>query len=70
MRCVVVFGSTGSIGTQALDIIRQFPDKFSLGGISGFSNMDCLVNQANEFKPPVLCVHSLDQRDAIIDKLN
>lgn len=50
VRRVVVLGSTGSIGTQALDIIRAHPDRFQLVGISGGgSNPELLAAQAVEF---------------------
>ncbi len=49
MRKVLVLGSTGSIGTQALDVIRANPDRFQLVGLSAFSNADLLEAQRLEF---------------------
>ena len=49
MRKVLVLGSTGSIGTQALDVIRANPDRFELVGLSAFSNADLLEAQRLEF---------------------
>ena len=68
-RSVVIFGSTGSIGTQAIDVIRAFPDYFTLTGISGFSNLSILVEQANEFLPPVICVSNEDQVELLMSQL-
>ena len=39
---IVILGSTGSIGTQALDVIRAFPKHFKLMGSTGHSNMKLL----------------------------
>jgi len=49
MRKVLVLGSTGSIGTQALDVIRANPERFELVGLSAFSNAELLSAQAKEF---------------------
>lgn len=49
MRKVLVLGSTGSIGTQALDVIRANPGRFKLVGLSAFQNADLLEAQRNEF---------------------
>ncbi|WP_460799536.1 1-deoxy-D-xylulose-5-phosphate reductoisomerase [Microbacterium sp. GXF0217] len=50
MRRVIVLGSTGSIGTQALDVIRANPRRFELVGIAAGSNADLLAQQAEEFR--------------------
>jgi 1-deoxy-D-xylulose-5-phosphate reductoisomerase len=52
MRNVIVLGSTGSIGTQALDVIRANPEQLRLVGLSAFSNKDLLAAQAAEFGIP------------------
>src|SRR5690606_28951223 len=49
MRRVIVLGSTGSIGTQALDVIRAHPRRFELVGISAGSNAELVARQAEEF---------------------
>lgn len=57
MRKVLVLGSTGSIGTQALDVIRANPDRFQLVGLSAFSNAELLEAQRLEFGlSPSACV--------------
>lgn len=48
---ISIIGSTGSIGTQALDVIKCFPDKFSVVAISANSNWRLLLKQIIEFKP-------------------
>jgi len=49
MRRVLILGSTGSIGTQALDVIRRNPDRFEVVGLAAGSNRDGLAAQADEF---------------------
>ncbi|MHC2997807.1 1-deoxy-D-xylulose-5-phosphate reductoisomerase [Microbacterium sp. HJ5] len=49
MRRVLVLGSTGSIGTQALDVMRSNPARFEVVGLSAGSNRDALQSQAEEF---------------------
>ncbi len=48
---IAILGSTGSIGTQALDIVRQHPDKFEVVVLSANSNVELLIRQSQEFKP-------------------
>jgi 1-deoxy-D-xylulose-5-phosphate reductoisomerase len=57
MRAVTVLGSTGSVGTQALDVIRHYPDRFKVAGISaGGTNQELFVGQIREFLPPVVAI--------------
>ncbi len=49
MRRVLILGSTGSIGTQALDVIRAHPGRFEVVGLSAGSQRDALAQQAAEF---------------------
>ena len=48
---VLIVGSTGSIGTQTLDVIRENPDDFEIIGLAGYKNVELLNEQAEEFKP-------------------
>ena len=50
MRRVIVLGSTGSIGTQALDVIRANPRRFELVGLAAGSNAEMLEEQAAQFQ--------------------
>jgi 1-deoxy-D-xylulose-5-phosphate reductoisomerase len=69
-RAVVILGSTGSIGTQALDVIQAFPDQFVLKGISGFSNITLLAKQANQFRPAAIVVSTEAQKQDIQQDLD
>jgi len=48
---LVILGSTGSIGRQTLDIVRQFPERFELVGLCNGYNSDLFRQQVDEFKP-------------------
>ena len=50
MKKLIILGSTGSIGTQALDIVRANPDKYEVAALAAGSNAELLEKQAREFK--------------------
>ncbi|HEX6261801.1 MAG TPA: 1-deoxy-D-xylulose-5-phosphate reductoisomerase [Actinomycetota bacterium] len=64
MRRVVILGSTGSIGTQALDVIRRNPERFEVVGIAAGSSHELLVGQVREFMPSLVAV---SDQDAVTD---
>lgn len=51
MRRILVLGSTGSIGVNTLNVIREYPDLFKIEGLSGNSNIPLLKDQIEEFHP-------------------
>lgn len=51
MKTISILGSTGSIGTQTLDVVRQHPDLFAVKAIVAYKNVDLLEAQIKEFKP-------------------
>ena len=53
---IVILGSTGSIGTQTIDVVASNPDKFELFGITAHSNYELLINQARKYKPNFVIV--------------
>jgi 1-deoxy-D-xylulose-5-phosphate reductoisomerase len=55
MTRVVLLGSTGSIGQNALDVIRRFPERFRMIGLSAHSNARLLADQIREFRPEFAC---------------
>lgn len=57
---VAVLGSTGSIGCQALDVIRAFPDRFDVVGLSTHGSIDQLQQQIREFSPEEVAVTDPD----------
>jgi 1-deoxy-D-xylulose-5-phosphate reductoisomerase len=53
---VAVLGSTGSIGTQALEVVRASPDRYDVVVLGASSSVDLLAEQAAEFRPRVVAV--------------
>lgn len=53
---IAILGSTGSIGTQALDVVRSFPDKFEVSALTASNSVKLLIQQALEFKPQVVVI--------------
>jgi 1-deoxy-D-xylulose-5-phosphate reductoisomerase len=51
IKRIAILGSTGSIGTQALEVIKQHPDAFEVAVLTAQSNADLLVEQAIQFHP-------------------
>ena len=64
MRSLAILGSTGSIGTQALDVVRRNADRFKVVGLSaGGTNQDLFVGQVREFLPPLVAIADEDAAD-------
>ena len=61
MKNVAILGSTGSIGTQTIDVLRANPDDFSLVAISAGSNIGMLEEQIREFHPKLCAVWDEDK---------
>jgi len=55
-RKIVILGSTGSIGTQTLEVIQKYPNEFEVIGLSGWENITLLKEQIILFKPKILVV--------------
>jgi len=53
---IAILGSTGSIGTQALDVVREHPAEFTVEVLTGGDNADLLIKQAVEFQPNMVVV--------------
>ncbi len=58
---ISIIGSTGSIGTQALEVIEKLKDKFEILALAGGSNTELLKKQAEKFKPKYICHNSTSQ---------
>ena len=55
-RNIAILGSTGSIGTQALDVVREQSDHFEIYALTANENVDLLIEQAHEFLPEVVVI--------------
>jgi len=66
---IAILGSTGSIGTQALDVIRDYPDKFSAEVLVANNNAQLLIEQAREFEPNIVVIANKDKYGEVRDAL-
>ena len=56
-KAISILGSTGSIGTQTLDIVRSHPDRFRVVGLAAGRNIELLAAQVAEFSPEIVATH-------------
>lgn len=56
MKCLSILGSTGSIGTATLDVVRQFPHRFRVVALAAGRNLPLVKAQAEEFQPQLVAV--------------
>ena len=64
MKNIAILGSTGSIGTQTLDVVARFPDRFNIIALVAHRNVDLLKDQIKKFQPEFVVVS--DERNAAI----
>ena len=70
MKKIGILGSTGSVGTQALQIIKNHPDKFKVKYLACESNVSLLVKQAKFFKPEYICCVDLSKKTYLENNLS
>jgi 1-deoxy-D-xylulose-5-phosphate reductoisomerase len=63
MKSLSVLGSTGSIGTQTLDVVRQFPNEFNVEALASNCNLELMEKQVLEFKPSNVCLFDEEKAD-------
>ncbi len=68
MKTISILGSTGSIGTQALQIVRANPD-LRVCALSANNNIDLLIEQISEFSPNFVCVYSKNNAELLKERL-
>jgi 1-deoxy-D-xylulose-5-phosphate reductoisomerase len=61
VKAITLLGSTGSIGTQTLDIVAQYPDQFRLVGLAARNNVELLAQQVRQFRPQIVAICNADQ---------
>lgn len=66
---IALLGSTGSIGTQALEVARQFPELLQIEVLTAFSNADLLIQQAKEFLPNVVVIGQEEKLEYVKEAL-
>lgn len=63
---ISILGSTGSIGTQALEVIERLSDKFEIISLSAGSNVDLLNEQISKFKPKSVCISRVNDKNKVV----
>ncbi|MCA1991436.1 MAG: 1-deoxy-D-xylulose-5-phosphate reductoisomerase [Coleofasciculus sp. S288] len=56
MKAITLLGSTGSIGTQTLDIVTQYPNQFRIVGLAAGRNVEMLAAQIRQFQPAIAAI--------------
>jgi 1-deoxy-D-xylulose-5-phosphate reductoisomerase len=69
LKRIAIFGSTGSIGKQALDVIAAHPDKFSAEILTAYTNEKLLIEQALKFNPNIVVIADDKKYDIVKDAL-
>ena len=69
MKKIAILGSTGSIGTQALDVIKQHPDQFEARVLTAGSNAELLIAQARAFVPDAVVIANESKYDQVKEAL-
>jgi 1-deoxy-D-xylulose-5-phosphate reductoisomerase len=67
---VAVLGSTGSIGSQTLDVISRFPDNFTVETLIAGNNIETLVSQAKKFRPRIIVIGNTVHYDSLREALS
>ncbi|MEM8827892.1 MAG: 1-deoxy-D-xylulose-5-phosphate reductoisomerase [Cyanobacteria bacterium P01_G01_bin.19] len=70
MKAITILGSTGSIGTQTLDIVTHHPDKFRVVGLAAGSNVSLLAQQIIAFKPEIVALGNENKLGELQDAIS
>ena len=66
---IALLGSTGSIGTQALNVISRYPDKFIVESLVAGNNIDLLIRQSRQFKPEYVVIGNCEHYNKLKESL-
>lgn len=69
MKRIAILGSTGSIGTQSLEVIEQNPDQFEVEVITANNNVELLIQQAKKYQPNAVVIANKDNYKLVSDAL-
>lgn len=70
MKKIALMGSTGSVGTQVLEVVRKYPNKLEIFALSVNNNIELLLEQIKEFKPKVVGVVDVEKAKELSAKTN
>ena len=66
---IAVLGSTGSIGSQTLDIVSRYPDEFTVEILTAGNNVELLTKQAKQFHPDIVVIGNRDHYPQLKENL-
>lgn len=69
MKRIAILGSTGSIGTQSLEVIEQNPDQFEVEVLTANNNVDLLIRQAKKYQPNVVVIANSEKYKLVSEAL-
>ncbi|MBD2701029.1 1-deoxy-D-xylulose-5-phosphate reductoisomerase [Spirosoma sp. BT702] len=69
-RHIAILGSTGSIGTQAVEVVKAYPDQFQVEVLTTNNNSELLIQQAVDLKPNVVVICNEDRYDQVFSALD
>jgi 1-deoxy-D-xylulose-5-phosphate reductoisomerase len=69
VKRISILGSTGSIGTQTLDIVSQYPEQFQVVGLAAGSNITLLAEQIRQFHPEIVAIRDPNLLDLLKEAL-
>lgn len=69
MKALSVLGSTGSIGTQTLELAEEFPDRFRVVALTAGNNLDLLVSQIQRHAPEVVALANAERVSELGERL-
>jgi 1-deoxy-D-xylulose-5-phosphate reductoisomerase len=67
VKAITLLGSTGSIGTQTLDIVAQHPDQFRIVGLAAGRNVEMLAQQIRQFRPEIAAICDRDKLPELLE---
>lgn len=70
VKKLAIIGSTGSIGRQALEVVREFPERFEVVALAAGSNLELLVEQARVFKPKYLVIGAVENYGELKERVS
>jgi len=70
MKHILLLGSTGSIGRNVLDVVRRFPDRFTVCGLAAGGNADLLARQTAEFSPQCAYIQTQAHADLLAGRFD
>jgi len=70
MKKIAILGSTGSIGQQALEVIDNNPDRFTVEVLTANNNVNLLIEQAKKFRPNVVVIANEEKYDVVSNALS